>query len=225
MTFLSVVKLETVFKSYFIDNVEYPILKGIDLVVHPGEMLAIVGESGSGKSTLMNIIGLLDHASSGKYYLNDHDVFSFSERELAKLRNEMIGFVFQSFYLLPRMTEEQNVSLPLLYRNAHPDEIKERARKVLEKVGLKNFLNRKPNQLSGGQQQRVAIARALVGDPHLLLADEPTGALDAKTSEDIMNLFLELNQRDKTTVILITHEEKVARKCSRVLYLEEGFLK
>lgn len=203
---------------------EYHVLKDVDLTVNPGDFVGIVGSSGSGKSTLMNIVGLLDHANSGKYYLNDHDVFTFSEDELARMRNHMIGFVFQSFFLLPRMTAIQNVGLPLLYRNIPPEEIRERALTMLQKVGLEQFGDRKPNQLSGGQQQRVAIARALIGQPHLLLADEPTGALDARTSEEIMQLFLDLNKHDKTTVVLITHEEKVAARCSRIVRIEDGVL-
>lgn len=203
---------------------EFPVLKGVNLTIHPGEFVGIVGTSGSGKSTLMNILGILDHATTGKYYLNDHDVFTYNEDDLAKLRNQTIGFVFQSFFLLPRMTALQNVGMPLLYRNMPPEEIHAQSYKMLEKVGLGQFSERKPTQLSGGQQQRVAIARALVGHPHLLLADEPTGALDKRTSDEIMELFIDLNRHDETTVVLITHEEKVANCCSRVLRMEDGHL-
>lgn len=222
---MSIVKLENINKHYVVGEADYHVLKDVNLVVNPGEFVGVVGTSGSGKSTLMNIMGLLDQATSGRYFLNDHDVFTLSEDDLAHMRNQLIGFVFQSFFLLPRMTALQNVGLPLLYRNIEPAEIKQRAFAMLEKVGLVDFCDRKPNQLSGGQQQRVAIARALVGQPHLLLADEPTGALDTRTSEEIMSLFLDLNQQDKTTVILITHEAKIAGCCQRVISIEDGRLR
>ncbi|MBI5447447.1 MAG: ABC transporter ATP-binding protein [Gammaproteobacteria bacterium] len=218
------VKLENICKNYYLNDVAFPVLNGVNLQIETGEFVGIVGESGSGKSTLMNILGVLDHPTSGKYYLNECDVFSYEEDELAALRNRTIGFVFQSFFLLPRMTALQNVGLPLLYRNLSPEKIKEQSFKMLKKVGLEEFHDRKPTQLSGGQQQRVAIARALVGEPHLLLADEPTGALDRRTSDEIMSLFLSLNRHDGMTVVLITHEEKVAERCGRVLRMEEGCL-
>ncbi len=221
---MSIVKLESIFKGYVVGGVAYPVLKNINLVIHPGEFVGIAGMSGSGKSTLMNIMGLLDHADAGRYFLNDHDVFTYSEDELAALRNQTIGFVFQSFFLLPRMTALQNVGLPLLYRNMPAALIQARSKEMLSKVGLGDFLDRKPDQLSGGQQQRVAIARALVGHPHLLLADEPTGALDSRTSDEIMALFLELNKNEKATVVVITHEEKIAKRCQRVVRIEEGCL-
>ena len=221
---MSIVKLEAICKNYVVVEQTFPVLKEINLTIHSGEFVGIVGMSGSGKSTLMNIMGLLDHASSGKYYLNDHDIFSYSEDELAALRNQLIGFVFQSFFLLPRMTAVQNVGLPLLYRNEVPEVVRQQAETILAKVGLGGFIDRKPNQLSGGQQQRVAIARALIGNPHLLLADEPTGALDSCTSEEIMELFLQLNQEEKATVVIITHEEKIAKCCHRIVRIEDGKL-
>lgn len=221
---MSVVNLCGIKKSYYLEQEEFPVLREVNLTLSEGDCVAIVGASGSGKSTLMNIVGLLDRPDEGQYFLNDKLITRYSDDELAALRNKEIGFVFQSFFLLPRMTVLQNVGLPLLYRNENPDVIKEKALEVLERVGLKDYAQRKSNQLSGGQQQRVAIARALIAKPALLLADEPTGALDKRTSEEIVELFLELNQEEKMTILIITHEEKVASRCKNSLRMEEGSL-
>ncbi|ASQ47434.1 Macrolide export ATP-binding/permease protein MacB [Legionella clemsonensis] len=184
-------------------------------------MLAIVGASGSGKSTLMNIVGLLDKADSGTYFLHERNIAELGEDELAQLRNENIGFVFQQFNLLPRFNAEQNVALPLTYRAMQPVAIKERVRDALERVGMADFASHRPTQLSGGQQQRVAIARALVGDPQIILADEPTGALDSRTGTEVMNLFLNLHHEGRT-IIMITHDEQIAAQCRRQITLADG---
>jgi putative ABC transport system ATP-binding protein len=184
-------------------------------------MLAIVGASGSGKSTLMNIIGLLDKADSGRYLLQTNDVAGLDDDQLALLRNQRIGFVFQQFNLLPRFSAEQNIALPLIYRNMSPPQIKHRVLEVLARVGMESFKAHCPTQLSGGQQQRIAIARALVSEPDVILADEPTGALDSSTGKDIMKLFLALHNEGRT-IIMVTHDEQVASKCVRRITLADG---
>jgi putative ABC transport system ATP-binding protein len=181
-----------------------------------------MGASGSGKSTLMNIIGLLDQPDSGHYYLNGPDVSSLDEDERAHRRNRSIGFVFQSFFLLPRMNALQNVSLPLQYRDMSESDISEHAQTALTKVGVGHLVQNRPNQLSGGQQQRVAIARALVGNPTLILADEPTGALDTKTGQEIMDLFIHLNREEATTIVIVTHDPRVSEQCQRVIRIVDG---
>ena len=196
-------------------------LKGISLTVEAGELLAIVGASGSGKSTLMNIIGLLDKADSGQYLLQANNVNGLCDDKLAQLRNQSIGFIFQQFNLLPRFSALQNVALPLTYRNLTQPQIKKTALDALERVGMHTFAAHRPTQLSGGQQQRVAIARALVGDPQVILADEPTGALDSATGKDIMALFLTLHDAGRT-LILITHDEHIAGQCARRITLADG---
>jgi putative ABC transport system ATP-binding protein len=216
------IKLSHIYKSYRIGTQRSVILKDINLQIADGELVALMGASGSGKTTAMNIMGLMDKPDSGQYYLNNKEVSGLSDDEAAALRNETIGFIFQSFFLLPRMNALQNVSLPLTYRHLPAAEIKERAMQSLEKVGLADRFNHLPNELSGGQQQRVAIARALVGDPHVLLADEPTGALDAKTSQRIMSLLIDINQREKTTVIIVTHDASVAQQCQRTIKVVDG---
>lgn len=193
----------------------------MSLEVKEAELLAIVGASGSGKSTLMNIIGLLDKADSGDYLLRERNIAGLDDDELAQLRNESIGFVFQQFNLLPRFNAEQNVGLPLTYRNLQPIEIKERVRDALGRVGMEDFAKHRPTQLSGGQQQRVAIARALVGEPQVILADEPTGALDSRTGTEVMKLFLNLH-REGRTIIMITHDEQIAAQCGRQITLADG---
>lgn len=208
-------------KSYNMGGVNSQVLKCISLTVEKGELLAIVGASGSGKSTLMNILGLLDKGDAGDYFLNQQNTLLLSQDELANLRNQQIGFVFQQFNLLPRFNAEQNVALPLIYRNLSAASIKKKAMEALDKVGMAAFSGYRPTQLSGGQQQRVAIARALVGEPHVLLADEPTGALDSRTGSEILALFLNLHA-DGRTIILITHDEQVAAKCSRRITLADG---
>lgn len=198
------------------------VLKGVSVQVDDGEMVAIMGASGSGKSTLMNIIGLLDQPDSGEYYLQGSLVSSLTDDERAHFRNRAIGFVFQSFFLLPRMNAIQNVMLPLQYRDMSPAAREKRAEILLSKVGMATLMDHRPNQLSGGQQQRVAIARALVGEPHILLADEPTGALDTKTSQEIMDLFIHLNKEEKTTVVIVTHDPGVAKQCQRTIHIVDG---
>lgn len=208
-------------KTYQIGDVVSQVLKRVSLVVEQGDLLAIVGASGSGKSTLMNIIGLLDKADEGEYWLNQRNIAGLDEDELAALRNLKIGFVFQQFNLLPRFTARQNVALPLIYRNVAAHEIEERVMAALTRVSMQDFALHRPTQLSGGQQQRVAIARALVGEPQVILADEPTGALDSRTGTDVMNLFLNLN-REGRTIIMVTHDEQVAAQCARRITLADG---
>jgi putative ABC transport system ATP-binding protein len=218
----SVIHIEHLFKEYVTEAGAVPVLKDVSVSVMPGEFVAIMGPSGSGKSTFMNILGCLDVATSGTYLLNGRDVNTQSRDELALLRNQVIGFVFQGFNLLPRASLEDNVALPLIYRGTPRAERLLRANEMLEKVGLGQYRRSRPNQISGGQQQRVAIARALVNQPKLLLADEPTGNLDTHTSQEIMALFSELNQRDGITVVLITHEPDIATYANRLVRLSDG---
>jgi putative ABC transport system ATP-binding protein len=217
-----VIRIERLYKEYHTDAGPVPVLHGLDVTVMLGEFVAIMGPSGSGKSTFMNILGCLDVASSGSYQLNGRDVNSQSRDELAHLRNEVIGFVFQGFNLLPRANLEDNVGLPLIYRGAPRAERLARANEMLQKVGLGQYTRSMPNQISGGQQQRVAIARALVNRPKLILADEPTGNLDTHTSQEIMSLFSELNQRDGITIVLVTHEADIAAYAQRLVRLTDG---
>lgn len=197
-------------------------LRGIDLTIHEQDLLSIMGQSGSGKSTMMNIIGILDRPTEGEYLLNGKDVSKLSDNDRATVRNRHVGFVFQSFFLLPRLSAIANVGLPLMYRGTPHHEIKERSAVMLEKVGIGHLSHHKPYELSGGQQQRVAVARALVGNPSILLADEPTGALDTKTSQDVMDLFISLNKDDGTTIIIITHDPKIGKQCRRQVWMEDG---
>jgi len=216
------IKLENVTKTYQLGENNYTALKGIYFSLNKGEMTAIVGVSGSGKSTLMNILGFLDHCTSGRYLFANEDVSHLSEDELANIRNQKIGFVFQSFFLLPKSNACQNVMLPLFYRNIPRLEAKEKAMQALDKVGLAHLAHHRPNQLSGGQQQRVAIARALVGEPQIILADEPTGALDSQTGDEVMALFDNLNRVEGRTIIIITHDKEVSRRCSRIVTIKDG---
>ena len=218
----TVIKIEQLCKEYITDAGTVPVLHEVSIKVMPGEFVAIMGPSGSGKSTLMNILGCLDVASSGSYFLNGRDVGQQSRDELAQLRNQVIGFVFQGFNLLPRANLEDNVALPLIYRGISRSERLQQANAMLEKVGLGKHHHSRPNQISGGQQQRVAIARALVNQPKLLLADEPTGNLDTHTSQEIMELFNELNKRDGITIVLITHEHDIAAYAHRLVRLADG---
>ncbi|MBI2378766.1 MAG: ABC transporter ATP-binding protein [Deltaproteobacteria bacterium] len=204
-------------------DVEVPALAGVSLTVARGELLSIMGPSGSGKSTLMNLIGCLDHPSSGRYFLSGRDVSGLGRAELARVRNRTLGFVFQTFNLLPRTSARENVELPLMYRGVPGKERRVRAEAALERVGLKDRMRHHPNQMSGGQQQRVAIARALVASPELILADEPTGNLDTRTSLGIMSLFQEL-WRDRITVLLVTHEPDIAAFTERALMMRDGRL-
>lgn len=217
----ALIVLNDISKSYAIAGMANPVLRQISLCIEAGEMVAIVGASGSGKSTLMNIIGLLDKADSGQYFLLKRNMASVGEEELAQLRNQRIGFVFQQFNLLPRFTAKQNVALPLIYANVAPAEIDERVMRALSRVGMSEFAAHRPNQLSGGQQQRVAIARALINEPQVILADEPTGALDSKTGAEVMKLFHTLN-REGRTLIIITHDEHIAAQCRRRIVLVDG---
>ena len=214
-------KLKDIHKSYQQGSQEFPILKGIDLHVKEGEFLAIMGPSGSGKSTLMNIIGCLDKASSGTYHIEGTDVSELSDNQLSDLRNQKIGFVFQNFNLMPKLTACQNVELPLTYMKIPKKERRERALEMLRLVGLEERSDFKPMELSGGQKQRVAIARALVTNPSFILGDEPTGALDTKTSVQIMDLFKQFNDEGKT-IVIITHEPEVAQLCKQTVILRDG---
>ncbi len=211
-------------KTYVLDGVSIQALRGIDLSVEPGEFVAIMGPSGSGKSTLMYILGCLDIADAGSYRLHDEDVTRMDSDQLAALRNREIGFVFQSFNLLPRTSALENVETPLIYAGVGKTARRQAARAALESVGLGDRLDHLPNQLSGGQAQRVAIARALVTRPSLLLADEPTGNVDTTTSAEIMSVLDELNRRDGLTVVLITHEQDVAQHAGRRLFVRDGRL-
>lgn len=213
--------LKDIRKSYHLGTEEFAILKGIDLEVNEGDFLAIMGPSGSGKSTLMNIIGCLDKPGSGSYTIEGRDVSSLSDNELADLRNQKIGFVFQNFNLMPKLTACQNVELPLTYMNVPKKERRKRALEMLKLVGLEERSEFKPMELSGGQKQRVAIARALVTNPSFILGDEPTGALDTKTSVQIMDLFKQFNDNGKT-IIIITHEPEVAALCKKTVILRDG---
>lgn len=215
------VSLTNLVKTYQIGDLRNTILNEISLTVEEGELLAIVGASGSGKTTLMNIIGLLDTADSGHYWLQGHLVKQLSNDELATLRNQRMGFVFQQFNLLPRLNALQNVALPLTYRNLPQDQIHEQVMQALSRVGMQTFIKHRPTQLSGGQQQRVAIARALVSKPQVILADEPTGSLDSRTGAEVMNLFHSLHQEGRT-LILITHDEHIAAQCTRRITLADG---
>ncbi len=219
----SVIQLKDIQKSYFMAGQAIPVLKGIDLNINKNEYVALMGPSGSGKSTLMNILGCLDSPTSGMYNLNGHDVSEMSDDELAGIRNMEIGFVFQQFNLLPRLTAAENVALPLVYAGVSKKERIERSLIALEKVGLADRSHHKSNELSGGQIQRVAIARALVNNPSILLADEPTGNLDSKTSVEVMELFGKIHAGGNT-VILVTHEEEIAQYAHRVVRLRDGLI-
>lgn len=219
------IELIQVTKTYYMGKETFTSLKGIDLVIDQGELVAIIGPSGSGKSSTMNILGLLDHASTGQYLLDGINVKQFSLDQLARLRNEKIGFIFQQFFLLPKLTALQNVALPLLYRKTDIKTSREAALEVLSKVGMGAHIKHRPLELSGGQQQRVAIARALVGDPRIILADEPTGALDSKTSQTVLDLLVDLNRTEETTVLIITHDPEVAQRCDRIIEIYDGKIK
>jgi putative ABC transport system ATP-binding protein len=216
------IKLEKLAKTYLIGETEVKALKGVNLDILSGEFLAIMGPSGSGKSTLMNIIGLLDRPTSGRYLLEGEEVSSLDKNKLARLRNKKIGFVFQSFNLLSRTSALENAELPLVYSNISGKERTERAMAALESVGLKGREHHKSNQLSGGEQQRVAIARALLNSPPLIMADEPTGNLDSKTGSEIMEIFHKLNEEKKITLIIVTHDPDIASLAHRRLYLRDG---
>ena len=213
--------LSELYKSYVQGGMELPVLKDINLTVNEGEYVAIMGPSGSGKSTLMNIVGCLDKPSSGHYYLDDTEIASLKDRKLSEIRNKKIGFVFQNFNLMPRLTALQNVELPLQYARVPRSERKKLCEEALKKVGLEDRMSFKPTQLSGGQKQRVAIARAMVNNPKILLADEPTGALDSKSGIQVMELFRKLHS-EGVTVIMITHAEEIAAYADRVIKIFDG---
>jgi putative ABC transport system ATP-binding protein len=216
-----VILLKKIVRNFALGPQTVRVLKGIDLSIKHNEFVALMGPSGSGKSTLMNLLGCLDTPTSGEYWLNGKDVSSLTDNDLAEIRNSEIGFVFQTFNLLPRSTALENVMLPLIYAGMGSKERKERAEEVLEQVGLGDRMDHRPNQLSGGQRQRVAVARALVNKPSIILADEPTGNLDSKTSVEIMNLFNEIHSNGNT-VILVTHEEEIALHSKRIIRLRDG---
>ncbi len=219
-----VVEVKNLTKTYYMPSgMNQQVLKGLTFYIHQGEFVAIMGHSGSGKSTLMNVIGCLDRPTSGQYILNGLEVSRLNDDDLAKVRSKTLGFVFQSFNLLMKRTIADNVSLPLLYQGAGKKECFEKASIMLEKVGLKGYERRIPNQLSGGMQQRVAIARALINNPTLILADEPTGNLDSKTSYGIMSLFNELNTQG-ITIVLVTHEPDIARYATRLICIADGLI-
>jgi putative ABC transport system ATP-binding protein len=213
--------LREIEKIYEMGQAQVKALDGVSLEIHKGDYLAIMGPSGSGKSTLMNLIGCLDTPSSGSYRLKDREISALGDDELARIRNQEIGFIFQTFNLLPRADALQNVELPLIYSGIPRRERHERARKALEAVGLGDRMGHRPNEMSGGQRQRVAIARALVNDPSILLADEPTGNLDSKTGDEIMALIDRLHEQGNT-IILVTHEDELARQAARVIRLRDG---
>ena len=218
-----IIKTKNLTKEYEAGSQIVKALNGIDLSVEKGEFISIMGPSGSGKTTLMNIIGCLDSPTNGTYHLNERSVSELDDDELAKIRNEEIGFVFQSFHLLPRSTALENFMLPLKYAGCSENEAIKRSKKVLEKVGLQDRVKHSPSELSGGQQQRVAIARALVNKPSILFADEPTGNLDSKTGNEVMNLFKDLNNQGQT-IIIITHEDNIASQSNRIITIMDGLI-
>ena len=218
-----IIKIEHIFKDYYLsEDLVQPVLKDINLVVHKGEFVSIMGPSGSGKSTFMNILGCLDTPSKGDYYLSGKNVAYLDEDELAEIRNRYIGFVFQGFNLLARRTIFDNVTMPMTYRNASYEEKRERAVEMLEAVRLGKYIDHYPTQISGGMQQRVAIARALINNPTVIFADEPTGNLDTKTSDEIMDIFCELNEKMNISIVMVTHEPDIARYTKRLVFIRDG---
>ncbi|KRU16890.1 MULTISPECIES: ABC transporter ATP-binding protein [Bacillus] len=217
------IQLSNVTKSYEVAEESFDVLSEIDLVIEKGEYMSIMGPSGSGKSTLMNIIGCLDRPTTGQYHFQGRELSAAKDQDLAVIRNQFIGFVFQQFHLLPRLNARRNVELPMIYAGISQKERKERAEMALEKVGLSDRMKHMPSELSGGQKQRVAIARAIVNKPQLILADEPTGALDSKTSFSIMEQFTKLNE-EGTTIVLVTHEEEIAAYTNRTVVVRDGRL-
>ncbi|WP_019230229.1 ABC transporter ATP-binding protein [Sedimentibacter sp. B4] len=219
---MEIIKMENISKLYKSGQIQVEALKDISFTIHEKEFVSIMGPSGSGKSTLLNLVGCLDHSTSGTYELSGTMVDRLSDSKMSDIRNMFIGFVFQNFHLLPRMNAIKNVEIPLIYRGMNTKMRKELAENALELVGLKERMHHLPSQLSGGQQQRVAIARAIVGNPAIILADEPTGALDTKTGDMIMELFVELNEKKSMTIVQVTHEEEIAEYGSRIIRLVDG---
>ncbi|HUV46664.1 MAG TPA: ABC transporter ATP-binding protein [Candidatus Bathyarchaeia archaeon] len=215
------IKLVAIKKTYQMDGISVKALDGIDLQINKGDLMSIIGPSGSGKSTLMHIIGCLDRPSEGKFYFDNRKVAGLSDEQLAEVRNQKIGFIFQSFNLLPRVSALKNVELPLLYSNISSQERRKRALEQLKKVGLEDRVDHHPNQLSGGQQQRVAIARALVNNPQMILADEPTGNLDTKSGQEVMTLLKSLNQKGHT-IVIVTHDPELAQQTKKIVKLLDG---
>jgi ABC-type lipoprotein export system ATPase subunit len=223
---MELIELHDICKTYHLGELDLPVLRGISQQVARSEFVALMGASGSGKSTLMNIMGCLDHPTSGEYWLEGREISRLAAKERARLRNRMIGFVFQSFNLLPRMTAFENVVMPLMYcrDNLTEREMQRRASELLEKVGLSGRLHHRPSQLSGGEQQRVAIARSLISHPQVLFADEPTGNLDSRTSEEILELFQQLNHTDRITMVIVTHDPGVAQHAERIIRIRDGLI-
>lgn len=217
-------KLIDIRKTYKIGPTEIEVLKGVNLEIADGELLSIMGQSGCGKSTLMNIIGLLDKPTSGAYFIEDKAVSYTDDDTLSAIRNKKIGFVFQQYNLLPKLTALDNVGIPLIYRGENEDVIKQKSIKFLTKVDMHKRAHHKPGELSGGQQQRVAIARALIGKPTIILADEPTGAVDTHVGQEIMNIFKRLNREDGITVVIITHDPNIAKQCERFVVMKDGVI-
>lgn len=217
----TIISLDKIVKNYYIGSITVEALRSVDIEIKTNEYVAIMGPSGSGKSTLMNLVGALDTPTSGEYILNGTDVSKMDDNRLAEIRNKEIGFIFQTFNLLPRYTALENVTLPLVYAGVGKTERVEKAKQTLDEVGLADRMDHRPNELSGGQRQRVAVARALVNNPSIILADEPTGNLDSKTSVDIMKLFGQIHKRGNT-IILVTHEESIARYAHRIIRLLDG---
>lgn len=218
-----IIRMENIIKRFYIGKPnELEILHGIDLIVNKGEFVSIVGESGSGKSTLMNIIGVLDRQTEGNYFLEGQDVNSMNDTVRSVIRNEKIGFVFQNFNLIPRANALKNVTLPLMYREKRPRNVKELGMEMLKLVGMEDRATHRPNELSGGQKQRVAIARAMINEPSIILADEPTGALDSQTGHMIMDIFHKLHEEQGKTIILVTHSKELAAETQRIITLHDG---
>jgi ABC-type lipoprotein export system ATPase subunit len=223
---MELIRLDDIYKTYHVGELDVPVLRGVSLSIKRGELIALVGASGSGKSTLMNILGCLDHPTSGKYWLDNEEVSAFDADQRAMVRNTKIGFVFQSFNLLARTSAIENVMMPLSYTASHLSEKegRKRAEAMLELVGLGDRMDHEPSQLSGGQQQRVAIARSLINHPPLLFADEPTGNLDSRTTEDVLRMLEKLNQQEGITIIIVTHDTNVANHAKRIIRMKDGVI-
>ncbi len=220
-----IIRMENIIKRFYIGKPnELQILNGLNITVNKGEFVSIVGESGSGKSTLMNIIGVLDRQTEGNYFLEGQDVNSMNDAVRSMIRNEKIGFVFQNFNLIPRANALKNVTLPLMYKEKRPKNVKELGMEMLKLVGMEDRMNHLPNELSGGQKQRIAIARAMINDPSIILADEPTGALDSQTGHMIMDIFHKLHKEQGKTIVLVTHSKELAAETERIITLHDGYI-